>query len=187
MASWIAKLKTMGKSLDSMDDLFVHELEDLYSCENQLIDALPKMEDAASSPELKQAFHQHLETTRRQRDRLDRVFRDIGREPEAETCEGVKGIIAEGEEIMAVDGDRDVKDAALLACAQRVEHYEIAGYGTVRNFAERLGRGDIAQALQQTLDEESAADESLTRLAEAAINRNASRHREPGETGGWEV
>lgn len=177
MASWIDKLKASGKHLDTMDQLFIHELEDLYSAEDQIIHALPKMIDAASSPQLRQALQQHLETTKRQKGRLDECFRMIGRKPEKEKCKGMEGIIDEGAEVLAIDGDPEVKDAAIVAAAQRVEHYEIASYGSARNFAQRVGRADVADVLQQTLNEEGDTDHRLTSIAESSVNPQASRHR----------
>src|SRR5690606_19366810 len=140
----------------------------------QLISALPKMADAASSPELRQAFQTHLAETRRQRDRIVQCFHLLGREPEMESCEAMSGLISEGDEIIGLDGDPEVKDAALIAAAQRVEHYEIAGYGCARSFAQRLGHSDVAALLQQTLEEESHADKLLTDIAESSVNMVAA-------------
>ena len=175
MASWLTKMVGAGLRLDNLDDLLMLELKDLYSAEEQLIKALPNMSDAAHSPELKSAFDQHLGETRRQKDRLDKAFRMIGCEPEAESCEAMQGLIAEGNEIISAEGDPEVKDAALIAAAQRVEHYEIAGYGCARTFAMRLGRSDVADLLQQTLDEEGNADKILTQIAEGFVNQEAAR------------
>jgi ferritin-like metal-binding protein YciE len=153
----------------------VLQLRDLYSAEEQLIDALPKMAAAASSPELKQAFRTHLEETRAQKTRLEGVFRMLGKELESEKCEAMQGLIAEGQEIIDMEGDPEVKDAALIAAAQRVEHYEIAGYGCARTFARQLGRNDVAEKLQESLDEEGNADKILTDVAETFINIEAAR------------
>lgn len=161
---------------DSLETLFVDQLEDLYDAEQRLTKALPKMADAASDPALRSAFQEHLRQTENQIVRLQRVFELMGKEPHAKTCEAMKGLIAEGDEVIDARGSADVKDAALIAAAQRVEHYEIAGYGTVRNFALRLGNEEAARLLQETLDEEGATDKKLTELAERSINVKAEQH-----------
>ncbi|RIK77440.1 MAG: ferritin-like domain-containing protein [Planctomycetota bacterium] len=162
-------------TLDSLENVLVLQLRDLYSAEEQLIEALPKMAEAASSPKLKRALLDHLEETRRQKQRLDSAFAMLGKEVESETCEAMEGLIAEGDEVAALDGDPDAKDAALIAAAQRVEHYEIAGYGCARTFARQLGFDDVAALLQETLDEEANADDTLTGVAETFINLQAAR------------
>lgn len=162
-----------SKQLNSLEDLFVWELKDLYDAEHQLTDALPKMVDAAHSPDLKKAFQKHLGQTKQQASRLEQVFTQLGIEPERVRCDGMKGLIAEAEEVLDFEGDPNVKDAGLISAAQRVEHYEIAGYGTVRTFAEQLGHQDIADMLQTILDEEGETDKNLTRLAESSINYRA--------------
>ncbi len=159
---------------NDLGDLFVHQLEDIYDAEKRLVDALPKMEEAATSPQLKAAFHQHAVETQNHVARLEQVFQRIGKTPERETCPAMKGLIKEGEEMIDADGDDMVRDAALIAAAQRVEHYEMAGYGTLRTFAQQLSLSDVVNLLQQTLDEEGATDEKLTRLAESGINQRAS-------------
>jgi len=164
--------------LNSLNDLFVEQLRDLYSAETQLVEALPKMASAASHDELRQAFEHHLDETRGHVDRLREIFGQLGTTPGSETCEAMKGLIAEGEEVVKAQGDSAVKDAALIAAAQRVEHYEIAGYGTVRTFADDLDLGDARDLLDQTLDEESSADKLLTKLAtggmlKAGLNERA--------------
>jgi ferritin-like metal-binding protein YciE len=164
--------------LNSLKDLFVEQLRDLYSAETQLVEALPKMASAASHDELPQAFEHHLDETRGHVDRLREIFGQLGTTPGSETCEAMKGLIAEGEEVVKAQGDSAVKDAALIAAAQRVEHYEIAGYGTVRTFADDLDLGDARDLLDQTLDEESSADKLLTKLAtggmlKAGLNERA--------------
>jgi ferritin-like metal-binding protein YciE len=161
-------------ALNSFDDLFVEQLEDLYDAEQRLTKALPKMAQAARSTALKSAFQEHLRQTENQVSRLEQVFRIMGKSARTKTCEAMKGLVAEGEEVISAGGDPDVKDAALIAAAQRVEHYEIAGYGTARTFAQRLGRQDAARLLQETLDEEAATDKKLTSLAEQAINPRAA-------------
>jgi len=162
-------------SLASLYDLYVDELKDLYSAEGQLLKALPKMARAASAPALKAAFQEHLEVTRGQVERLEEVFEGLGVSPRGKKCKAMEGLIAEGEErLSAEDADPDVRDAALIAAAQRVEHYEIAGYGCVRTFAGLLGYEESAALLQKTLDEEAEADEKLTDLAETVINVKAA-------------
>jgi ferritin-like metal-binding protein YciE len=163
-----------SNEFNRLDDLLVNQLEDLYDAEVRITNALPKMADAARSTELKAAFHEHLGQTQHQVRRLEEIFTLLGRSPERETCEAMKGLIAEGEEMIDARGDDRVRDAALIAAAQRVEHYEIAGYGTARTIAQTLGRSDAAKLLQQTLDEEKMTDEKLTRLAEQSINALAA-------------
>jgi ferritin-like metal-binding protein YciE len=160
--------------LDSLRDLMVEELRDLYSAETQLLDALPKMAEAASSNQLKSAFRHHLEETRQHVSRLERIFQQIGEKSSGETCEAMKGLIKEGGILVKAEGDPDVRDAGLIGAAQRVEHYEIAGYGTARSLARRLGESQIAEALQQTLNEEAEADKKLTSIAETQVNIAAS-------------
>lgn len=159
---------------NSMDDLFVNQIEDLYDAEQRLTKALPKMAEAARSSQLKQAFQSHLTETEGHVRRLEQIFREINKDPSRETCEAMKGLISEGEEMIKAHGDADIKDAALIAAAQRVEHYEISGYGTARSFARRLGLTQAANLLQQTLDEEKAADEKLNNIAEASVNVRAT-------------
>jgi ferritin-like metal-binding protein YciE len=160
--------------LNSFDDLLVDQLQDLYDAEQRLTKALPKMAEAAHNPALKRAFQEHLRQTQGHVSRLEQVLRMLGQTAQAKTCDAMKGLIAEGQDVISASGDPDVKDAALIAAAQRVEHYEIAGYGCVRTFAQRLGRDAAAQLLQETLDEEAATDEQLTSLAEQSINPKAA-------------
>ncbi|MEX0775028.1 MAG: ferritin-like domain-containing protein [Phycisphaeraceae bacterium] len=162
--------------LNTMDDLFQHELRDLYDAEHQLLDALPKMADAAHSPELRSAFQQHLEQTRGHVGRLEQCFAALGAEPKRESCPAMKGLVKEGSEAVDASGSDEVRDAALIAASNRVEHYEIAGYGTLRSLAQEIGREDLASILQHTLDEEKGADQTLTELAESRINPRAARH-----------
>lgn len=157
-----------------LNDLFIEQLEDLYDAEKRLTDALPKMAEAASDAELKQAFKAHELQTHEHVARLEQIFHRIGKSPSRETCQAMKGLIKEGEEMINARGDEAVRDAALIAAAQRVEHYEIAGYGTLRTFARQLGLTDVAQTLQQTLDEEGETDQRLTDIAETRINPQAS-------------
>ena len=168
--------------LDTLKDLYIHELKDLYSAESQIEDALPKMADATHDQMVKNAFLQHLEVTRHQKDRLEQIFSKLDHKPDGTKCEGIKGIIKEGESfikkdksIFRSDVDDDVLDAALISSAQRVEHYEIAGYGTARTYADRLGFPDHAALLQQTLDEEISTDRELTSLAETSVNIKAQK------------
>ncbi len=162
-------------TLNSLDDLFVAQIQDLYDAEQRLTKALPKMAEAASSQQLKTAFTTHLRETEQHVARLEKIFGSMGLTPERETCEAMKGLIAEGEEAVGASGDAHVKDAALIAAAQRVEHYEIAGYGTVRTLAEHLGHQEVAKTLQRTLDEEAACDKKLTKIAESSVNVGAAR------------
>ncbi len=159
--------------INSLEDLFVNQLEDLYDAEHRIIRALPKMSEAASARELKQAFDQHLAQTRGHVDRLDTIFRELNKTPERETCEAMKGLLREGEEMIDAKGDPNVRDAALIAAAQRVEHYEISGYGTARSLAQHLGHTQAARLLQETLDEEKSADTKLTDVAENVVNVHA--------------
>ncbi|MDQ2712749.1 MAG: ferritin-like domain-containing protein [Acidobacteriota bacterium] len=159
---------------NSLHDLFVNQIEDLYDAENRLTTALPKMAEAANASQLKQAFQAHLTETRGHVSRLETIFREINVEPKRETCQAMKGLIAEGEEMIGAKGDAEVKDAALIAAAQRVEHYEMSGYGTARTFAQRLGLNQAANLLQQTLNEEVAADRKLNTIAESSVNPQAA-------------
>jgi ferritin-like metal-binding protein YciE len=168
-------LFTSTKQLDSLDALLLDHLRDLYDAEQQITQALPKMAAAASNPALKSAFQQHLRETESQVSRLERVFQSIGQSAESESCEAMQGLLAEGEEVVNASGDADVKDAALIAAAQRVEHYEIAGYGCARTFAQRLGHSEAVRLLQQSLDEEAATDKRLTELAEQSVNPKAQQ------------
>jgi ferritin-like metal-binding protein YciE len=162
-------------SLDSLKDLYIEQLQDLYSAENQILKALPDMEKRAQNHELKNAFREHVKMTEEQVQRLENIFDDLGTKPTGHHCKGMEGLIKEGKEMVKEKGESDVIDAGLIAAAQRVEHYEIAGYGTVRTFAEQLGRKNDAQLLQRTLDEEGETDKRLTRLAEQVVNRDAMR------------
>lgn len=153
--------------LESLRELFIEELQDLYSAENMILKALPKMAKEASAPELKNAFEEHLEQTRGQVKRLDKIFDQIeGAKRKGKKCKGVEGIIEEGEDLLEEEGEPEVLDAGMIAAAQRVEHYEIAAYGTVRTYAELLGRKEWARLLQETLDEEKETDRKLTGIAE---------------------
>ena len=152
---------------NSLRELFVEELRDLYDAENQLIKALPKMAEGSSSPELREAFEEHLGQTRNHATRLEKIFAGLGEKPKAEKCKGMEGLVKEGSDLLKEDDfDPEVKDAAIIGAAQRVEHYEIAGYGTVRTFAELLGEEEAVSLLEETLEEEKETDQKLTELAE---------------------
>lgn len=155
----------MRRSQSTLSDLWIQELRDLYNAEYQIIKALPKMAKNATTDELRQAFEEHLEQTRGQVQRLEQVFELIGQPPKGKRCAGMQGIIEEGNEGAAEIQEGPLLDAALIATAQRVEHYEIAAYGTVRAYAEQLGEHDCAQLLEQTLEEEKMTDERLTEIA----------------------
>jgi len=159
--------------MNDLQDLLVDQLKDLYNAEGQLTKALPKMAKAASLPELKQAFEKHLAQTEEHVARLERVFESLGEKAKGKTCHAMKGLIEEGSEAIKEDATDAVRDAALIAAAQRVEHYEIAAYGTVRTFAESLGLKDAANILQKTLDEEGQTDKLLTEIAETCVNQFA--------------
>jgi ferritin-like metal-binding protein YciE len=163
--------------LNSLQDLYVSELKDLYDAENRIIKALPKMSEAANSPDLRAAFEEHLKQTRRHAERLEQILRELDESPKGKKCKGIEGIIDEGEDMMEEDAPDSVADAALIAAAQRVEHYEIAAYGTVRTYARRLGFEDHAELLNQTLQEEGETDKKLTSLAETSINEEAKAAR----------
>jgi ferritin-like metal-binding protein YciE len=155
--------------MNRLDDLYLDQLKDLYSAEKQLVQALPKMAKAANSEELKMGFQEHLEQTKTHVNRLEQIFTALGSSPGRKKCEAMEGLVKEGQEAIELQGDAIVRDAALIAAAQRVEHYEIAAYGTVRTFANHLGRKDESELLQMTLDEEGATDKKLTALAEGGI------------------
>jgi ferritin-like metal-binding protein YciE len=158
----------------NLQELYVAELRDLYSAETQLTEALPKMVKAASHTHLKDAFKSHLEQTRGHVERLDTIFTQLGVSPKGKTCKGMKGLLAEGEE-MIKDTDESTRDAGLISAAQRVEHYEMAGYGCVRTYADQLGFQEASRLLQMTLDEEGNTDKKLTVLAEQICNVEAER------------
>src|ERR1700730_14092878 len=157
---------------EGLKELYIDELKDLYSAESQLVKALPKMAKAASFDELRHGFEEHLEQTKGHVQRLEKIFQALGESPKGKKCKGMEGLIEEGSEVMEEDYEGSVLDAALIGAAQRVEHYEIAGYGTVRSMAETLGESDHVSLLEETLEEEKAADEKLTELAEQ-INAQA--------------
>jgi ferritin-like metal-binding protein YciE len=158
---------------ESLGDVFEAELTDVYSAEKQLVSALPDIASAADSSQLSDAITSHLEETKGHVRRLEQVFKTIGAEPGSEKCKGMEGLIKEGSEVAKAQGDGASRDAALIGAAQRVEHYEIAAYGTLRTIAEQLGNDEAAGLLQQTLDEEAAADEKLTKIAVSSVNASA--------------
>jgi ferritin-like metal-binding protein YciE len=159
--------------MKSLQDLFVHELKDLYSAEKQLLKALDKMIKKASHAELKEAFESHRKETEGHVDRIEKIFKNLENSPRGEKCDAMEGLIEEAEEAIENSEDNDVLDAAMIASAQRVEHYEMAGYGTARTYAEMLGNQEAVKLLEQTLDEEKAADKKLTRIAKKMVNWDA--------------
>ncbi|TDH57254.1 ferritin-like domain-containing protein [Dankookia rubra] len=164
----------LSKPIKTLDDLFVHTLQDIYYAENQIAKSLPKMIAKATDPKLKQGFETHLEETKGQIKRLEQVFQMHGQEVKGVTCAAMDGILDEATETMSDVGDKEVLDAAMLSAAQAVEHYEITRYGTLIAFARQLGRDDCAGVLQQTLDEEKATDKKLTAIAESKVNKKAA-------------
>jgi ferritin-like metal-binding protein YciE len=160
--------------MEDLKDLFVDELKDLYSAENQITKALPKMAKTASSPELKQGFELHLEQTKAQIARLEQIFEELGESPKGKKCHGMEGLLEEGKELMGEDAECEVMDAGLISAAQRVEHYEIAAYGTVKTYAELLGMAEASKLLDETLAEEKETDKKLTSLA-GEINVQAEK------------
>jgi ferritin-like metal-binding protein YciE len=161
--------------IETLRDLYVEQLHDLYSAETQLVEALPKMAKAASHPHLQSAFQEHLMQTKTHVQRIEQIFQKLGAKPKGQTCKGMEGLIKEGSEMAKMRGDPAAIDAGLISAAQRVEHYEIAGYGCVHTYAQLLGEQQDAQLLQQTLDEEGQTDKKLTQLAEQLINLEAVR------------
>lgn len=159
--------------MKTLEDLFEHQLKDLYSAETQLIAALPKMVKSATDPKLKKAFESHLEETKNHKKRLEDVCKELDIDPKGETCKAMKGLIKETESFINEKKDEDVNNAGLIAEAQRVEHYEISGYGTAVRYAKELGHKKIASVLQETLDEEQGADTKLNDMAEQRLNRKA--------------
>lgn len=151
--------------LDSLRELYIDELKDLYSAETQITKALPKLAKAATSPKLRQGFEDHLEQTKGHVQRLEQIFEGLNEKPTGKTCEGMKGLLKEGDEMADEGGDSDVIDAGLISAAQRVEHYEIAAYGSVATYAELLGEDEAVELLNQTLEEEKETDQKLTQVA----------------------
>jgi ferritin-like metal-binding protein YciE len=161
-------------SLDSLEKLFLEELKDVYNAEKQLVRALPRMAKSAESDELQQAFTKHQKETEGHVQRLEQIFQQLGQSALGKTCKGMQGLVEEGKEVMEKDGEGPVIDAALIASAQRVEHYEIAAYGCLRTYAQLLGLEEAVELLQQTLEEEEATDKLLTELGESGINEAAA-------------
>ncbi len=159
--------------IESLKDLFLEELKDLYDAEYKISEALPKLAQAASAPELRRAFEEHLDLTEQHIERLEEIFETLGEEPERKECPGMAGLIAESREILRHDMDAAIKDAALISAAQRVEHYEMAAYGSLRTYAKLLEDMESAKLLQQTLEEEAHADRTLTQLADFVVNLKA--------------
>jgi ferritin-like metal-binding protein YciE len=166
--------KSAGGQLNSLQDLFVGELRDIYNAENQILKALPKLSKAASNQELKDAFRQHEQQTRTHVQRLEQIFQTLNTKATGEGCEGMEGLIDEGQELLWTKAKPDVRDAGLICCAQKVEHYEVAAYGTLRTWARQLGHQEAARLLEQTLNEEKSTDQGLTRIAEGMVNLQAA-------------
>lgn len=159
--------------MKTLEELFAHQLKDLYSAEKQLVEALPKMKSEANDSKLKDAFASHLEETKGHQKRLEEICKGLDIDPKGEVCKAMEGLVKEAESFIKEAKSNDVMDAGLIAEAQRVEHYEISGYGTAVRYAKELGHDDVADKLQETLDEEYAADEKLNKLAEGRLNREA--------------
>jgi ferritin-like metal-binding protein YciE len=170
----------------ALKELYIDELKDIYNAENQLVKALPKMAKAANSEELRTGFEEHLEQTRGHVQRLEQIFKELGEKPSGKKCKGMEGLVAEGQEMMGEDFEDDVMDAALISAAQRVEHYEIAAYGTVRTYAELLGEDTAVQLLEQTLEEEKETDQKLTDMASEINVRAMGEGSEEGSEEGEE-
>lgn len=171
--------ETKNPALESLEGLYLDQLRDIYSAENQLIKALPKMAKAAQSEELKMEFEEHLEQTKTHAERLEQIFEELGEKPGREKCEAMEGLVKEGAEAIQKDEENPaIKDVGLIAAAQRVEHYEIAAYGTVRTFAEKLGYSDAVDLLQQTLDEEAETDTKLTEISETLLGEDFAQESE---------
>lgn len=159
--------------MDNLRQLFVHEIKDLYSAEDQLMQIFPELQKNASDQELRSAFSSHMSETEKHKDRLQEICKDLNTDPKGEHCKAMEGIINELKTFLRKDHEKEVRDAGLIAEAQRMEHYEIAGYGTAARYAKELGFKDVAEKLHKTLEEERAADEKLTKLAERRLNREA--------------
>lgn len=170
--------------MEALEKLLKDELQDLYDSEQQLVKALPKMIEAANSTELQQALKEHLSVTQNQVTRLEQVFGELGEKAQRKPCKGMAGIISEGQEMIDEDLEEATMDAAIISAAQKVEHYEIASYGTVRTLAQTLGNNEVAELLEETLEEEKEADRLLTEIAEASINVEAASEEDEGEEKG---
>lgn len=167
--------------IDSLRELYIEQLRDLYDAEQQLIKALPKMAEESTSEALREGFEDHLEQTRGHAERLEQIFERLGEKPKGKKCKGMEGLVKEGSETLEEDMDEDTKDAAIIAAAQRVEHYEIAGYGTARTYAQLLNESEDEELLQQTLDEEKETDQKLNELAEEINVQSAQAESEEEE------
>jgi ferritin-like metal-binding protein YciE len=167
--------KTRGETMSAttLKELYVDELKDLYSAENQILKALPKMIKAASDDSLKTAFQEHLTQTEGHADRLKTIIEQLGEKPTGKLCKGMQGVLEEGAEALEESDEPAIRDAAIIAAAQRVEHYEMAGYGSAREFAKQLGETDAVTLLDQTLSEEEAADKKLSKIATSSVNKEA--------------
>jgi ferritin-like metal-binding protein YciE len=163
----------MAREKEPLTKLYIEQLQDLYSAEEQILEALPKMIENTKHPELKKGFQQHFQQTEQQKHRLEQIFQELGEEPGGHFCKGMEGLLKEGDEALKEFKDSDVLDAALIAAAQRVEHYEMAGYGCARTYAHMLALPEQAAQLQRTLDEEGETDKKLTDLAESVVNIDA--------------
>jgi ferritin-like metal-binding protein YciE len=164
----------MFEKLNSLDDLLLHEVQDMYHAEKQLVKTLPDVAEKAHSPELKSAIEEHLQQTKVHVNRLERIFEMLGQEPKTTKCKAMKGILDEGDDTISERGSSETLDAAIIMSAQKVEHYEIAAYGSLATWADMLGRQDIKQLFGQTLDEEKATDEKLTELAKSGLNQRSA-------------
>lgn len=165
-----------GMTLNTLDDLFIAQIEDLYDAEARLAEAMPGMVEKATRPQLKAAMQKHLREAQGHATRLENIQRTLGVEPKRHTCQAMKGLIAEGSEVLNSSGDPDVIDAAIIAVLQRIKHYEIAGYGVARGLAHRIGRDNLAHLLDTTLQEEGAADKELCEIAQCSTNMEAAVH-----------
>jgi len=166
--------------MEALQKLLTNELQDLYDAEQQLVKAIPKMIEAANSSELQEALKEHLSVTQNQVTRLEEIFSELGEKAQKKPCKGMAGIISEGQEMIGEDLEEATMDAAIISAAQKVEHYEIASYGTARTLAQTLGNNDVAELLEETLEEEKEADRLLTEIAEASINVEAASEEEDG-------
>jgi len=168
-------------NLNTLKDLYLDELKDVYDAENQIVKALPKMAKEATNEELRAAIEQHIDQTQTQIERLEQIFEDLGEKAKGQKCEATRGLIEEAKRMMEDSEDDDVRDAAIIAAAQKIEHYEIATYGTLRTYAELMGYDEQAELLQETLDEEKETDENLTELAVGCINLDAENQEDEEE------
>ena len=169
--------------MEALQKLLTNELQDLYDAEQQLVKAIPKLIEAANSSELREALEEHLNVTQNQVTRLEQIFSELGETAKKKSCKGMAGIISEGQEMLSEDLEESTMDAAIISAAQKVEHYEIASYGTARTLAQTVGNNNVAELLEETLEEEKEADRTLTEIAEASINVEAASEEGEGEEG----